>query len=621
MGSSQSTEDDVSFALPQQQIVSVIDGQATTVTGSSDATGGPPTRVGSSKQAHAVRAPFTISRGGVRLDAHGTVIVEVNASVSGVVQLLAPALEFASEAGTVAPFDVGALGAIQAETDVSWPVVVVDGTSPISSRAISPGEKRELRFDGRGESLSEQARQDAGMKRRGDGSRLWPLVLVIFPCSSTSEIQAGVTDNPPDGALMMCCVVQKREVVIARQLIAWGGNRSAYVLKEIFGLQEAQQVSASANAEDTVEEDAQKNCVVCLSSPKNTALVPCGHFCVCYDCGASIRLSPVRNRCPLCRQDVHDIVQLEVASKDPTVHAASSGSFAPRNDAADVITESNSVAVGSARSEDIAEVPTASADPAPCRQGGPLAAEAPQADATANEHSPESLRAARLRALERNGVLASGSSGAAAEPSAPTESPKDTADEVRAASSVPSADECTLPPKCLQRLTREMRQMETQRSKILAEHGIELALCDPEGNNLRVWSLKINSVAVDAACTLGKELRKYGVPCIEFEVWIPDAFPVAPPKVRVLRPSFGGGSFYVHQNGALCLEILTRQGWSPAMSLVQLGVQIKTMMSQTPGHVSSPVAMAGSSERDRQRAWATAGLIEDSHKDWDSFRT
>merc|ERR1711972_928291 len=102
---------------------------------------------------------------------------------------------------------------------------------------------------------------------------------------------------------------------------------------------------------------------------------------------------------------------------------------------------------------------------------------------------------------------------------------------------------------------------------------------------------------------------------IELEVWIPDLFPVSPPKVRVLRPYFQTGSFFVQSHGALCLDLLTKQGWTPAMPLLQLGVQIKMMMSQGTGSVISASAIGGN----REAAWATAQHIEDVHADWKHF--
>ena len=42
-------------------------------------------------------------------------------------------------------------------------------------------------------------------------------------------------------------------------------------------------------------------CVVCLNSPAQCALVPCGHQIVCVDCSARVEASGV---CPVCRQEI-----------------------------------------------------------------------------------------------------------------------------------------------------------------------------------------------------------------------------------------------------------------------------------------------------------------------------
>lgn len=44
---------------------------------------------------------------------------------------------------------------------------------------------------------------------------------------------------------------------------------------------------------------------------------------------------------------------------------------------------------------------------------------------------------------------------------------------------------------------------------------------------------------------------------VELELWIPESFPTAPPQARVLRPCFRRGSFWVQDQGALCMEVLT----------------------------------------------------------------
>lgn len=161
--------------------------------------------------------------------------------------------------------------------------------------------------------------------------------------------------------------------------------------------------------------------------------------------------------------------------------------------------------------------------------------------------------------------------------------------------------------------------IEEQREQRLREHGVELALSDPEGEDLRVWTLRILTSGVDATSTLGKALRTAGAQAIEFEMVVPRGFPVEPPLLRAIRPRFGQGSFFVHQYGALCLEILSKQGWTPAMPLAQLGVQVKAMMSQGSGHILDLGTCGDPGPDGRKQAWAVSRQIERSHQDWNTF--
>ena len=51
-----------------------------------------------------------------------------------------------------------------------------------------------------------------------------------------------------------------------------------------------------------------------------------------------------------------------------------------------------------------------------------------------------------------------------------------------------------------------------------------------------------------------------------------ETFPFEPPFVRVVHPVIQGG--YVLVGGAICMELLTRQGWSSAYTMEALILQI-----------------------------------------------
>lgn len=50
--------------------------------------------------------------------------------------------------------------------------------------------------------------------------------------------------------------------------------------------------------------DAAGDCVVCLESPAQVAVIPCGHVCVCTECAQQQEL------CPICRAAVERMLRL-----------------------------------------------------------------------------------------------------------------------------------------------------------------------------------------------------------------------------------------------------------------------------------------------------------------------
>jgi hypothetical protein len=65
-----------------------------------------------------------------------------------------------------------------------------------------------------------------------------------------------------------------------------------FEIKSIYGLENKQDENHEAANGEMVglppsadEDDGAKECLVCLSETKNTIIMPCGHLCVCYECG------------------------------------------------------------------------------------------------------------------------------------------------------------------------------------------------------------------------------------------------------------------------------------------------------------------------------------------------
>jgi hypothetical protein len=47
-------------------------------------------------------------------------------------------------------------------------------------------------------------------------------------------------------------------------------------------------------------------CCICLTDPYNIVFLPCKHLCVCISCNTA----KITRRCPICRETIHDIIQV-----------------------------------------------------------------------------------------------------------------------------------------------------------------------------------------------------------------------------------------------------------------------------------------------------------------------
>ena len=69
-------------------------------------------------------------------------------------------------------------------------------------------------------------------------------------------------------------------------------DEQIYEVHEIFGL-------GTAGGDDSAGSEHGDECVICMVAPKDTAVLPCRHMCMCSECAKVLRL--VREECPICR--------------------------------------------------------------------------------------------------------------------------------------------------------------------------------------------------------------------------------------------------------------------------------------------------------------------------------
>ena len=67
---------------------------------------------------------------------------------------------------------------------------------------------------------------------------------------------------------------------------------------------------------DSGDEDCEDNggdCVVCMSDPRDTIILPCRHLCLCNTCAESLRYQA--NNCPICRVPFRALLQIRALQK------------------------------------------------------------------------------------------------------------------------------------------------------------------------------------------------------------------------------------------------------------------------------------------------------------------
>lgn len=123
------------------------------------------------------------------------------------------------------------------------------------------------------------------------------------------------------------------------------------------------------------------------------------------------------------------------------------------------------------------------------------------------------------------------------------------------------------------RLMKELRDIYRSANFKSGAYQVELV-----NDSLYEWNVKI--CRVDSDSPLADDLKKLkereGKDHILLSFMFKDSFPFDPPFVRMVHPVLSGG--YVLDGGALCMELMTPQGWSSAYTIEAVIMQISATL-------------------------------------------
>ena len=135
------------------------------------------------------------------------------------------------------------------------------------------------------------------------------------------------------------------------------------------------------------------------------------------------------------------------------------------------------------------------------------------------------------------------------------------------------------------RLMKEFERI--HKSPFVADGTFTVALAD---DNLFEWDVRYYKFDADSALAgdLGFMQHEYGIDNVWFRLSFPENFPFAPPFMRVLAPLVQGG--FVLHGGAICLEILTPQGWVQSCKVDALILQVVVAIAKAGARIVPSVS-------------------------------
>ena len=156
------------------------------------------------------------------------------------------------------------------------------------------------------------------------------------------------------------------------------------------------------------------------------------------------------------------------------------------------------------------------------------------------------------------------------------------------------------------RLMRDLREI--YQSSSYKANDFEVELIDEE---LYKWNVKVKKIDQDSplAKDMLKLKEKENIDYIQLSILFTDNFPFDPPFVRVVYPIMMGG--FVKTGGAICLDLLTPDGWSSAYSIEAVITQVATFLTKGNARINFE---ANRDTYNYRRARATYDHIIRMHK-------
>lgn len=130
-------------------------------------------------------------------------------------------------------------------------------------------------------------------------------------CSNTNAAtESAASANASTKNVSWTCRATKQKIWV---------RGASYELQEIYGIETAPGTSASNDPTTGGGVDASSSafaesdeCVICLTEPRDTTVLPCRHLCMCAECAHHLRDQTTGTVCPICRNPVESLLEIKM---------------------------------------------------------------------------------------------------------------------------------------------------------------------------------------------------------------------------------------------------------------------------------------------------------------------
>jgi len=149
---------------------------------------------------------------------------------------------------------------------------------------------------------------DVSLYKEDLATTAFPIVIALQTIADENNTQTQYTF-----ASLLHCADDSYAIKAVQQKIQYMGQ--VYSVHDIYGLDHTGER----------EGEGSRECIVCLSEPRDTTVLPCRHMCLCHGCSELMRLQT--NKCPICRAPVRSLLHVVLGKEGSSSSSTSSPSL------------------------------------------------------------------------------------------------------------------------------------------------------------------------------------------------------------------------------------------------------------------------------------------------------